>query len=162
MPIPDIQPQLRSKWCWAACTIYICQLYRDTRVLSQGSLVSRILGRPSCQTNIPDPACNVMLDFATALNCVGHLDRAPIDGRLSPQQIINIFRQSGNPIGCQVRFPDFGHAVVIADIRQNNVGALFLYIADPGSGSIYTVNYNEFCSDYLHRGGRWIRTYLTT
>jgi hypothetical protein len=158
---PPIQSQLRNKWCWAACTVYVCQLYRTHPGLSQGGLVSRVLKRPICQTNFPDPNCNTMLDLAVSLDFVGHLDGAPIDGRLSPQEIISIFNNGAEPIGCQVRFPDFGHAVVIAGARQNNAGILFLTIADPGSGTINTVTYNEFSSDYLRRGGRWIRTYLT-
>ena len=161
MPVPDIQPQLRTKWCWAACTIYVCQLYRTHPGLSQGRLVSRVLNKPICQTNFPDPNCNTMLDLGVSLRFVGHLDGAPIEGRLTTQEIIHIFSHGGKPIGCQVRFPDFGHAVVIADARQNSAGTLFLIIADPGTGSINTVTYSEFCNDYLQRGGRWIRTYLT-
>jgi hypothetical protein len=161
MPVPDIQIQSRSKWCWAACTVYVCQLYQTHSGLSQGTLVSRILRRPVCQTNFPDPSCNIMLDLGVSFNFVGHLHGAPIDDRLAPQEILHIFSRGREPIGCQVRFPEFGHAVVIADARVNSAGVLFLAIADPGAGSIHTVTYGEFCSDYLRRGGRWIRTYLT-
>lgn len=161
MPIVNIQPQFRSKWCWAACTVYICELYQSHPGLSQRALVSAILNRSICKTNFPDPNCNVMLDLGTSLNFVKHLDGLPIEGRLSPQEIINLFNRGNGPIGCQVRFPDFGHAVVITNARPSGAGTLFLTIADPGSGSIHTVSYGEFCSDYLQRGGRWIRTYLT-
>jgi hypothetical protein len=161
MPIPPIQPQLRSKWCWAASTLYICELYQTHPGLSQGSLVSEVLRRPICQTNFPDPNCNVMVDLATSLDFVGHLDGDPIEDKLSQQDIIRIFSARGEPIGCQVQFEDFGHAVVIADARRDSAGTLFLYVADPGTGSINTVTYPEFSNDYLQRGGRWIRTYLT-
>lgn len=161
MPLPDIQQQLRSKWCWAACTVYVCQLYDTHPGLSQGELVSRVLKRPICKTNFPDPNCNTMQDLAVSLDAVRHLKGAPIQGRLTQQEILQIFRRGGEPVGCQIRFPDFGHAVVIAGASQNSLGTLFLNIADPGTGSIHTVTYNEFCSDYLHREGRWIRTYLT-
>jgi hypothetical protein len=161
MSVPPIKQQERSKWCWAACTMYVCKLFQTHQDLTQGVLVSRILQKPICQTNFPDPSCNIMVDLGVALHFVGHLRGRTLEGRLTQEQIIQIFNTGAKPIGCQIRFPNFGHAVIIADARQNSTGALFLSIADPGTGNIHTISYGEFCSNYLLMGGRWIRTYLT-
>lgn len=159
--VPPIQRQMRSKWCWAACTVYVCTLYRSHPGITQGNFVARALNRPICQTNFPHPECNTMFDIGAAFNLVGHLAGTPIEGTLSPQELTDRFRQGGRPIGCQIRFPTLGHAVVIVDIRTDPAGRLFLVIADPGSGAINTVPYEMFRTNYLSMGGRWIRTYLT-
>lgn len=158
---PPIQQQQRTKWCWAACTVYVCSLYRSNPGITQKRFVAQALGMRVCQSNFPHPDCNRMFDLGIAFNTVGHLAGDPIDGALTPEEIIGFFRQGPRPIGCQIRFPELGHAVVIADIRIDQANRLFLVVADPGNGTINTVPYEMFRTNYLGRSGRWIRTYLT-
>jgi hypothetical protein len=160
-PVPNIQQQIMSNWCWAACTVYVCSLYQSHPGITQRQLVAEVLNNPICSSNFPSPNCNAQLDLAIAFRKVGHLSpNQPIERPLTPDEIISAF-EVNRPIGCQIRFPSFGHAVVISDIRISNANQLFLVVADPGSGSINTVPYSILRNNYLNHGGLWTRTYFT-
>jgi hypothetical protein len=160
LTVPPIGQQRMSNWCWAACTVYICKLYNTHIGLTQGQIVAQVLGNNSCNSNFPHPSCDQIFDLGRSFQFVNHF-RQVVDGPLTPDQLINLFNNDGRPIGCQVRFPTFGHAVVIPDIRVDVNGHLFVVVADPGRGSINTVPYSVFRNDYQGHGGRWVRTYLT-
>ena len=102
------------------------------------------------------------MDLAVPFAAVGHLEDPPFESPLTSHQVINFFDRGGICLGCQIFFPDFGHAVVIAGIQLDASGDLFLVVADPGSGSINTVPYDVFRTNYLGQGGQWTRTYFTT
>jgi len=142
--------------------VYVCSLYHTHAGLTQRQFVARALNQPVCGTNFPAPACNVMFDLGAAFKLVGHLAPGqPVERALTSDELKQHFLDQKKPIGCQVRFPTFGHAVVIADIRIDAAGKLFLVVADPGSGAINTVPYEMFRSNYLNHDGHWVRTYMT-
>jgi len=156
-----VERQRMSNWCWAACTVSLCNFYARSEIFSQPQIVARILNMPGCNSSMPFPSCNKIFDFGLALNDVGHLDGNEVENPLSAGDLLNSLNR-GRPIGCQMDIPQIGgHAVVIISGRSDNSGLLVLRVADPSDGSILTMSFVALRNNFRGLGGRWVRSYFT-
>jgi hypothetical protein len=67
----------------------------------------------------------------------------------------------GRPICAGIEWFDasIGHAVIICGY-DNVSGTDYIYVADPGSGSIHHLPFASFLNNYEGKG-KWVATYFT-
>ena len=155
-----IEQQIMSNWCWACCTVAICQFY-NTPVADQYHVVSAITGIPRCAVPPPVAICNTAVDLAVALTHYGRLGREQ-DTALNETDTLSYVGNGRTPVGCQLNLPNIGgHAVVIYNGYRSASGQLVLNVADPADGALLTMTYSQLLGNYRNSGGNWIRSYIT-
>jgi hypothetical protein len=160
-PFP-IQAQQMSNWCWAALTASLCDYYTTPGPYNQQQVVALVINLPICGAGPLNPFCNQTCDIATALSTVGHLNGNAIDGTIQPGAMQQALQQYG-PVACEMSIPNIGgHAVAVVNAYPGPSNKLYVDVADPSDGTIQTMSFDNFSSDYRATGGSWARTYLTS
>ena len=162
-----VEQQLMYNWCWAATAVSLCKFYHDLDIPNQQQFVARLTHKSICAAGPLKPYCNVIADLGAAMQLSGHLNK-PYPSPLKPSDILT-FNEGGSflPIVCQMFLPQpgtgmgIGHAVSIIGANDNGQGGLTLWVADPGDGTICSMDYNQLVGNYRNRRGRWLRTYTT-
>lgn len=156
----NIERQMMSKWCWAACTVSICKYYNSPQI-SQKQLVAQVNNKPFCATGPLIPFCNDPADLGDALRAVGHLS-ASFESQLSEGTMVDSLN-ARQPVGCQLYLPYLGggHAVIVYACYRSSDGSYIFRVADPADGALLIMRYQEIQSNYRGSTGRWLRSYTT-
>jgi hypothetical protein len=159
LPAFPIQQQQMRQWCWAACTSAISNFYQDGSPLTQAQLEAAMYTKPFCASGPLTESCDDTCDLATSLGYVSHLAEA-FDNILPPDRVVQELA-AGRPVCCQMNIPGIGgHGVVIVQAIQSG-GRTSLQVADPGSGQINPMYYEDFRDNYLGGYGTWDKSYTT-
>jgi hypothetical protein len=158
-----IQAQRAKEWCWIAAAVCTDHYYNRQSTWDQNSLANALLGLSNCSTSpVPDP-CNVPGELKRCLGFVGRLRTAVTTPILlnGIKSEIDATDPVGRPIcaGIDWSDADIGHAVIICGY-DNVSGTDYVYVADPGSGSVHHLPFDSFLNNYEGKG-KWVATYFT-
>jgi Papain-like cysteine protease AvrRpt2 len=162
-PSPDqctldltIQRQVRLAWCWAATAASISNYYEKTQDWTPCKVACKVLGRTDCCEFFAGAGCDQRLDFAEALQAMGHW-RASSGGLsfLGVQEEIDF----GHPILVALEGDFGGHGVVITGYNNFNPKKPTIEVQDPQDGSKTAYDFANFPSN--HGSYKWKATCKT-
>jgi hypothetical protein len=156
----QIQPQLQSKWCWAAVSASVSHYFDPMSAWTQCSIADATLSRSDCcSENVKGiHPCNVPNSLNRAMTLTGNLSQL-LQGTLDFGEVQ---AELGNnaPVGCRVQWQGGGaHVLVIAGCRIGHSGSRFVDLLDPFYGQIL-IGFDSFAASY-QSGGQWTHSYKT-
>jgi hypothetical protein len=158
-----IQTQQAKEWCWIACAVSTDHYYNPGSAWDQGSLANAMLGLTICSTTPVPDQCDKPGQFKNSIGYVQRLRTAVSTPILLSgiQAEIDASDPIGHPVCAGIQWADekVGHLVVICGY-DNSAGTDYIYVADPGTGTIHHLPYNSFLTSYEGKG-TWTNTYFT-
>jgi hypothetical protein len=152
----EVQSQLQSQWCWAACSTSISHLYDTGSRWTQCKVVNAELAQTGCCRDGSTGQCNQPWYLDRALTRTGNLaGRSP--GLASVSKLRSQLG-AGRPVGARVGWAGGGgHFVKISGCLDDATG--ILEVRDPIYGTS-EISVAAFAASY-QGSGSWTHTYFT-
>lgn len=157
----SMQTQQQTEWCWAATSTSVSVFYNAASPWTQCGVAQACLGLSCCAQPLPS-GCNIPGYLDQALTKTGNL-AALVGGALPFSGGVgsNIDQEidAGRPIGCHISWRGGGghfNAIYGYDPSNQDVD-----VGDSYYGSLVTVPYSTFCSNY-QSAGSYDYSYLTS
>jgi hypothetical protein len=153
----QIQHQLQTLWCWAACSSSTSEFFDASSSWTQCLIVNSELGQSACCQNGATKACNRPWYLDRALTLTGNF-ATRVQGPASWDDVRNEI-DAGRPVGARIGWRGGGGHFVLITGYSDTEGARQLNVEDPWTGSA-VVAFSDFASSY-QRTGSWTHTYMT-
>jgi Papain-like cysteine protease AvrRpt2 len=153
----NVQHQLQTNWCWAACSTSASAFYDPKSTWGQCGLVNAELKQKGCCGAGDGADCNQPWYLDRALKRTGNLARKS-DGP-ARFETVRAEIDAGRPVGVRIGwFGGGGHFVMITGYRAAG-GAREVDVQDPWTGTSH-IAIDTLTNSYKSRG-KWTHTYLT-
>ena len=154
----EVEPQIESRWCWAAVSSSVDRFYAGGPRLSQCEVANKLMKVPCCDDHGP---CNKDQHLEDAFASIGRPVRKVQAGFLSFDEIKREI-DSHRPICVRIQWrAGGGHFVVIYGYRESKKGRKLVVVSDPSPIFANSVlEYARFVDDYQSLGA-WTHTFLT-
>jgi hypothetical protein len=151
----DVQQQLESNWCWAACSTSVSHFYSSASKWTQCSVAGAELKQKDCCADGASAACNQPWYLDRALKRTGNGSGS---GGTLPIAAIRAQIDKGRPVGARIGWAGGGgHFVVISGCLDDRTG--ILEVRDPIYGTS-EVPIATFAASY-QGSGSWTHSYYT-
>jgi hypothetical protein len=148
----DVEPQVQSKWCWAAVGSALTRFYPGA-ALSQHEVASRVLAQDCTAANAG--ACNVGTTMGAVLRKLRFEDG---QANIVALEAIATRIAAGRPVVIRVaRVTGPSHFVLVKGYAR---GPRLIEVDDPDGGATQTISYDAFVHGQVTLG-TWTDTFWT-
>jgi Papain-like cysteine protease AvrRpt2 len=152
----NVQAQLQSQWCWAACSTSVSHFFDAASAWTQCGVVNAELSQTGCCEDGSTATCNQPWYLDKALTRTGNF--ASRTSGTAPMSKIRSELSAGRPVGVRIGWTGGGgHFVTISGCLDDATGMLEIRDSIYGTSDISLAN---FTSSY-QGSGSWTHTYFT-